>query len=106
MNLTANFIHDKISSQHLERQAVIYIRQSSPKQVRENVDSQLNQRSLIERAQELGWHHERIHVFDSDLGQSASQAHTRDDFKAMGRRSCLRSCWHCFGLGCFTSSTQ
>jgi DNA invertase Pin-like site-specific DNA recombinase len=40
----------KITPFHLERKAVIYIRQSSPKQVREHLDSQLTQRTLVERA--------------------------------------------------------
>jgi hypothetical protein len=39
--------HVKITSLHLERQAVISIRQSSPKQVREHLDSQLTQRTLV-----------------------------------------------------------
>ncbi len=43
----------KITSLHLERKAVIYIRQSSPKQVREHLDSQLTQRTLVRRAQSL-----------------------------------------------------
>ncbi|MEM9805512.1 MAG: recombinase family protein [Cyanobacteria bacterium P01_D01_bin.56] len=47
------------------------------------MSSQLNQRSLVERARRLGWHLERITVFDADLGVSASQADCRDDFKAM-----------------------
>ena len=67
----------------LERKAVIYIRQSSLKQVRENVDSQLNQRMLVERAKAFGWHLERIEVFDNDLGQSAAAPRSRDDFKAL-----------------------
>ena len=51
---------EKVTSLHLERKAVIYIRQSSPKQVREHLDSQLTQRTLVRRAQSLGWHPERI----------------------------------------------
>ena len=43
-----------ITPRHLERKAVIYIRQSSPKQVREHLDSQLTQRALVGRAQSLG----------------------------------------------------
>ena len=62
----------KITPRHLERKAVIYIRRSSsPKQVREHLDSQLTQRTLVRRAAHLGWHPERIEVFDGDLGQSA-----------------------------------
>jgi DNA invertase Pin-like site-specific DNA recombinase len=72
-----------ITSLHLERKAVIYIRQSSPKQVREHLDSQLTQRTLVQRAQSLGWHPERIEVFDGDLGQSATGVQARDAFKAL-----------------------
>jgi DNA invertase Pin-like site-specific DNA recombinase len=73
----------KITPRHLDRKAVIYIRQSSPKQVREHLDSQLTQRTLIHRAEHLGWHPERIEVFDGDLGQSAAGMQERDDFKAL-----------------------
>jgi len=79
----------KITSRHLERKAVIYIRQSSPKQVREHLDSQLTQRTLIRRAEHLGWHPERIEVFDGDLGQSAAGRHERDDFKALAAEVAL-----------------
>lgn len=80
MNLS---ISSKIQSTHLDRQAIVYLRQSTPKQVRENVDSQLCQRTLVERAQQLGWHASRVQVLDGDLGQSASQAQGRDDFKTL-----------------------
>jgi DNA invertase Pin-like site-specific DNA recombinase len=73
----------KILSLHLERKAVIYIRQSSPKQVREHLDSQLTQRTLVQRAHSLGWHLERIAVFDGDLGQSATGGQERDAFNAL-----------------------
>jgi len=70
--------------QRSQRKAVIYIRQSSPKQVREHLDSQLTQRTLVHRAEHLGWHPERIEVFDGDLGQSAAGSQERDDFQALG----------------------
>ncbi len=75
--------HLKITPVHLERSAIVYVRQSSLKQVRQNQESQLNQRSLVERAQTLGWHQERIKVLDADLGQSAASTEGRDDFKAL-----------------------
>ncbi len=74
---------NKIQSSHLDRQAIVYLRQSTPKQVREHVDSQLCQRTLVERAQQLGWHPSRVQVLEGDLGQSASQAQGRDDFKTL-----------------------
>jgi len=79
----------KITAFHLERKAVIYIRQSSPKQVREHLDSQLTQRTLVMRAQSLGWHRDRIEVFDGDLGQSATGMHERDAFKALAAEVAL-----------------
>ena len=72
-----------ITSLHLERKAVLSIRPSSPKQVREHRDSQLTQRTLVRRAQSLGWHPERSEVFDGDLGQSATGGQARDAFKAL-----------------------
>ena len=62
----------KITPTHLERKAIIYIWQSSPKQVRLNTESQRNQRALVERAQSLGWSQARIVVLDADLGQSVT----------------------------------
>jgi DNA invertase Pin-like site-specific DNA recombinase len=70
----------KITPTHLERKAIIYIRQSSLKQVRLNTESQRNQRALVERAQSLGWSLARIVVLDADLGQSATSTEGRDDF--------------------------
>jgi DNA invertase Pin-like site-specific DNA recombinase len=89
MHANLPFSQMKITPFHLERTAVIYIRQSSPKQVREHLDSQLTQRTLVERAQSLGWHPERIEVFDGDLGQSATGVQTRDDFKALAAEVAL-----------------
>jgi len=62
----------KITPRHLERQAIVYIRQLSPKQVRLNTESQRNQRALVERAQSLRWSQARIVVLAADLGQSAT----------------------------------
>jgi hypothetical protein len=48
-------VPDKITTGHQERQAYVYVRQSTTKQVRENVPSRENQYALIERAAALGW---------------------------------------------------
>ncbi len=61
---------EKIVPRHRERRAYVYIRQSTPKQVRQNKAGQENQYALVERALALGWPRERIHVVDDDLGQS------------------------------------
>ena len=81
--------HRASALQRSHRKAVISIRQSSPKQVREHLDSQLTQRTLIHRAEHLGWHPERIDVFDGDLGQSAAGVQERDDFKALAAEVAL-----------------
>jgi len=73
----------KITPIHLERKAVVYIRQSTTKQVRSNPESQRNQRALSERAQALGWPKERIVVLDADLGQSGASTTGRDDFTTL-----------------------
>lgn len=86
---TPNLRQVHLTPHHLERKAVIYIRQSSPKQVREHLDSQLTQRALVERAEQLGWPVDRIEIFDGDLGHSASGAQERDDFKALAAEIAL-----------------
>jgi DNA invertase Pin-like site-specific DNA recombinase len=54
--------------------AYIYIRQSSPKQVLHNQESQRYQRLLAQQAESLGWTPERIRVVDSDLARSGKKA--------------------------------
>lgn len=60
----------RITPSHLGRKAIVYLRQSSEKQVKENLESQRLQYALVERAQVLGW--KQVEVFDHDLGCSAS----------------------------------
>ena len=83
MTSPALMMPTKITAVQLERKAIVYIRQSSLKQVREHGGSQLTQRALVERAQSLGWHPERIEVLDGDLGQSATATAGREAFKAL-----------------------
>jgi DNA invertase Pin-like site-specific DNA recombinase len=65
---------EKIATHHRERRVYVYVRQSSPKQVQHNRESQANQYALVQRARELGWPPDRIHVIDSDLGVSSQDA--------------------------------
>src|SRR5947209_2296971 len=65
---------EKITPQHRERHASIYIRQSRPKQVQHHKESQRNQYALTERAAALGWIPARIHVIDANLGQSGQHS--------------------------------
>jgi DNA invertase Pin-like site-specific DNA recombinase len=62
----------KITPSHLSRQAIVYLRQSSPAQVEHNRESTERQYALATKAHELGWPEERIVVIDEDLGLSGS----------------------------------
>jgi DNA invertase Pin-like site-specific DNA recombinase len=66
--------HNKIAVTHLQRQAYLYVRQSTLRQVLENTESTRRQYALRERAVALGWPLERIVVIDSDLGQSGADS--------------------------------
>jgi DNA invertase Pin-like site-specific DNA recombinase len=73
----------KVAPQHLERDAYLYIRQSTPRQVLENTESTQRQYALRHRAVALGWPLERIHILDCDLGKSGSQTAGRDGFQKL-----------------------
>src|SRR6516164_5311600 len=62
----------KIKPEHLARKAIIYLRQSSERQVRQNKESQLLQYAVAERVRALGW--EQVEIINSDLGSSAGIA--------------------------------
>jgi DNA invertase Pin-like site-specific DNA recombinase len=62
----------KVTSAHLQRVAVVYIRQSTPGQVEHHRESTARQYALAERARELGWTAEQVQVIDEDLGVSGS----------------------------------
>lgn len=78
---------DKIKPHHLERKAILYVRQSSPYQVIHNLESQKLQYAMEERLQQLGWH--EIEVVDDDLGRSAAGTVTRAGFERMVAEVCL-----------------
>lgn len=75
--------HQKIQADHLQRDAYLYVRQSSLRQVFENTESTKRQYALRERAVALGWPIERIHTIDSDLGISGAHAEHRDGFQQL-----------------------
>jgi DNA invertase Pin-like site-specific DNA recombinase len=60
----------KITPEHLARQAVVYVRQSTAFQVTRNLESQRRQYALTERASQLGW--SDVEVIDDDLGRSGA----------------------------------
>src|SRR5580658_8037555 len=62
----------KIKPEHLARKAIVYLRQSSERQVRQNTESQLLQYAVAERVRALGW--KQVEIINSDLGSSAGIA--------------------------------
>jgi DNA invertase Pin-like site-specific DNA recombinase len=74
---------DKVRATHLERRAVVYLRQSTLRQVHEHRESTARQYALRQRALELGWPPERIDLIDEDMGQSGTSADGRAGFQRM-----------------------
>ena len=75
----------RIRGRHLERRAVVYVRQSTPGQVQQHQESTKLQYQLREQAQALGWSAARIEVIDEDLGVSGSGVQERPGFERMLR---------------------
>ncbi len=67
----------KIGATHLARRAMVYVRQSSMAQVRQNTESTSRQYALAERARNLGWNAEDVVVIDEDLGRSGARSEGR-----------------------------
>ena len=88
----------KVTSSHLERTAIAYIRQSSLMQVREHTESTARQYGLAELAARLGWAAGDIEVIDCDLGLSGRSATYREGFKQLVARVCMGEVGAVFGL--------
>ena len=73
----------RITSLHLQRRAMVYIRQSTPSQVENHRESTRRQYALAERARDLGWHADQVAVIDEDLGLSGACADGRSGFAHM-----------------------
>src|SRR6266700_3728188 len=76
-------IGSKLRDDHLRRQAIVYVRQSHPQQVVENVESTARQYALVERAIAWGWSPERGIVIDEEQGQSGQSIATRLGFQRL-----------------------
>ena len=79
----------KITSEHLCRGAVVYIRQSSGAQVLENTESQRRQYELVDTARDAGF--ASVSVIDDDLGRSGSGASERPGFQKLAAAVCTGS---------------
>lgn len=90
--------HVKITPSHLRRVALVYVRQSTIAQVRNNTESTARQYALAEEAARLGWAASAIEVIDADLGLSGRSMEGRTGFKEVVGRVCLGEVGAIFGL--------
>ncbi len=88
----------KITASHLDRTALIYLRQSTLMQVREHGESTARQYGLAGEAARLGWAPGRIEVIDCDLGLSGRTATHREGFRGLLGRVCAGEAGAIFGL--------
>ena len=77
------FRSSKIRDLHLDRIAVVYVRQSDPQQVLNNRESRERQYALADYAVALGWPRDRVMVIDEDQGQSGRTADQRSGFQRL-----------------------
>src|SRR3954469_13772101 len=89
---------NKIHATHLDRTAIVYVRQSTLAQVREHTESTTRQYALVEEAARLGWPASKIDVIDADLGISGRSAERRSGFREVVSRVCLGEVGAIFGL--------
>ena len=80
-------MNDKIKPHHLSRKAILYVRQSSPYQVMNNLESQKLQYAMESHLRSLGW--DEVEIIDEDLGRSAGGSVTRTGFERMVAQVCL-----------------
>lgn len=83
LSTPARVTSSKILLAHLEKLAVVYVRQSSPQQVQENRESTARQYAFADHAVTLGWPQERVLVIDEDLGKSGRTAEGRTGFQRL-----------------------
>jgi DNA invertase Pin-like site-specific DNA recombinase len=79
----AQSLPEKVCGQHRDRQAIVYIRQSTLQQVERNQESTRLQYALVDRAFALGWPREAIVVVDDDLGRSGASMEGRLGFQRL-----------------------
>ena len=98
---------NKISADQLAKRACVYIRQSTPGQVQNNLESQRLQYAMVDRARQLGW--AEVDVVDEDLGCTASGIHRPGFERMLGSAPFLalrRRVWRAtaaIGIRCWSS---
>ena len=75
--------HPLITPDHLRRLAIVYVRQSTEEQVRDNTGSTQYQRGLAEVARSFGWQDSNIQIIDEDLGKSGSSTERRTGWQRL-----------------------
>src|ERR1035437_10465355 len=88
----------KVTNSHLKRDAYVYVRQSTARQVLENSESTERQYALADRAIALGLSREHIHVIDCDLGKTGTQAIGRGGFQQLVNEVALDKAGMVLGL--------
>jgi DNA invertase Pin-like site-specific DNA recombinase/DNA-binding transcriptional MerR regulator len=73
----------KVKTHHLARKAIVYVRQSTPQQLLNNVESTQRQYALRQRALQLGWPTQLVSVIDEDQGHSGASAEGRLGFQSL-----------------------
>jgi resolvase-like protein len=79
----------KITAAHLGRKAIVYLRQSSMAQVRDNTESTARQYALADLAADLGWPHRDVTAIDADLGTSGRSVEHRQGLRDLVAQICL-----------------
>ena len=79
-------MNSKLTARHIERGAIVYVRMSTPHQVRAHTESRRRQYGLVERARGLGF--ASIDVIDEDLGRSGSGLQARPGFQRLVASVC------------------
>ena len=88
----------KINGMHLERKALVYLRQSSMAQVRQHTESTRSQYALAGKAAAMGWARGDIEVIDTDLGISGKWGVAREGFTELVTRLCTGEVGAIFGI--------
>ena len=98
--------NSKVTASHLKREAYLYIRQSTMRQLFENTESTQRQYALRQRALALGWTVEQVQIIDSDQGQSGASAADREGFQKLVAESRSRAGGDSHGTGSIPPGPQ